>query len=126
MGLDPGRTVANVRLRRHVNLDIAAARILYICVDLAKFPASTVGAVLPHDFCQCFDDDLSQGRQTWHGSKLLTKVVHACERGTTVTISTGRQIPVRWIGEQHVREDLDFIPSLDGSMALRLLQCRLI
>lgn len=31
--------------------------------------------------------------------------------GVTVTISTGRQIPVRWIGEQHVREDLGFIPS---------------
>jgi hypothetical protein len=26
--------------------------------------------------------------------------------GTTTTISTGRVIPVRWIGEQHVREDL--------------------
>jgi hypothetical protein len=31
--------------------------------------------------------------------------------GTTITLSTGRVIPVRWIGEQHVREDLGFIPS---------------
>ena len=31
--------------------------------------------------------------------------------GQTVTLSTGRVIPVRWIGEQHVREDLGFIPS---------------
>jgi len=31
--------------------------------------------------------------------------------GTTITISTGRIVPVRWIGEQHVREDLGFIPS---------------
>jgi hypothetical protein len=31
--------------------------------------------------------------------------------GPTVTISTGRVIPTRWIGEQHVREDLGFIPS---------------
>jgi hypothetical protein len=31
--------------------------------------------------------------------------------GSTITISTGRIIPVRWIGEQHVREDLGFIPS---------------
>jgi hypothetical protein len=30
---------------------------------------------------------------------------------TTLTLSTGRIIPVRWIGEQHVREDLGFIPS---------------
>jgi hypothetical protein len=31
--------------------------------------------------------------------------------GLTVTLSTGRVIPTRWIGEQHVREDLGFIPS---------------
>jgi hypothetical protein len=31
--------------------------------------------------------------------------------GVTITISTGRVVPVRWIGEQHVREDLGFIPS---------------
>lgn len=34
--------------------------------------------------------------------------------GSTITLSTGRIIPVRWIGEQHVREDLGFIPSLRG------------
>jgi hypothetical protein len=31
--------------------------------------------------------------------------------GVTLTISTGRQVPVRLIGEQHVIEDLGFIPS---------------
>ena len=31
--------------------------------------------------------------------------------GTTITLSTGRVVPVRLIGEQHVREDLGFIPS---------------
>ena len=31
--------------------------------------------------------------------------------GSTITLSTGRVIPVRWVGEQHVREDLGFIPS---------------
>jgi hypothetical protein len=31
--------------------------------------------------------------------------------GTTLTISTGRIVPVRLIAEQHVREDLGFIPS---------------
>jgi hypothetical protein len=31
--------------------------------------------------------------------------------GRTITLSTGRVIPVRWIGEQHVREDLGFVPS---------------
>jgi hypothetical protein len=31
--------------------------------------------------------------------------------GQTITISTGRIVPVRLIGEQHVIEDLGFIPS---------------
>ena len=30
--------------------------------------------------------------------------------GPVLTLSTGRVIPVRWVGEQHVREDLGFIP----------------
>ena len=29
----------------------------------------------------------------------------------TLTLSTGRIIPTRWVGEQHVKEDLGFIPS---------------
>ena len=31
--------------------------------------------------------------------------------GPTVKLCTGRVIPTRWVGEQHVREDLGFIPS---------------
>ena len=31
--------------------------------------------------------------------------------GTTLTISTGRVVPVRLVGEQHCIEDLGFIPS---------------
>ena len=31
--------------------------------------------------------------------------------GCTITISSGRVVSVRLIGEQHVREDLGFIPS---------------
>ena len=31
--------------------------------------------------------------------------------GPTITVSSGRVVPVRLIGEQHVREDLGFIPS---------------
>lgn len=40
--------------------------------------------------------------------------IFMCERifGHTITISTGRVVPVRWIGEQHVKEDLGFIPSM--------------
>jgi hypothetical protein len=32
--------------------------------------------------------------------------------GACITLSTGRLIPVRWIGEQHVREDMGRIPTL--------------
>lgn len=40
--------------------------------------------------------------------------------GPTLTLSTGRVIPTRWIGEQHVREDLGFIPSFaDWVRAIR-------
>jgi hypothetical protein len=40
--------------------------------------------------------------------------IFLCERifGATLTNSDGRVIPVRWVGEQHVKEDLGFIPSL--------------
>lgn len=31
--------------------------------------------------------------------------------GPTITISTGRVIPTRWIGEQHVTEDMGRIPA---------------
>jgi len=40
--------------------------------------------------------------------------------GSTIALSTGRIIPVRLIGEQHVREDLGFIPSFaDWVRAIR-------
>ena len=31
--------------------------------------------------------------------------------GQTITLSSGRIIPTRWVGEQHIAEDLGFIPS---------------
>jgi hypothetical protein len=44
--------------------------------------------------------------------------------GFTITLSTGRVIPVRWIGEQHIREDLGFIPSFaDWVKAIRPEPC---
>jgi hypothetical protein len=33
--------------------------------------------------------------------------------GPTITTSSGRQIPTRWIAEQHVKEDFGWIPSLE-------------
>jgi hypothetical protein len=32
--------------------------------------------------------------------------------GTAITNSEGRVIPVRWVGEQHVKEDLGWIPTV--------------
>lgn len=39
--------------------------------------------------------------------------IFLCEAifGTTIELSTGRRIPVRWVAEQHVTEDLGRIPS---------------
>jgi hypothetical protein len=40
--------------------------------------------------------------------------------GTTLTLSSGRVIPTRWVGEQHVLEDLGRIPSFaDWASAIR-------
>lgn len=39
--------------------------------------------------------------------------IFQCERlfGVTLTNSDGKVVPVRWIGEQHVKEDLGCIPT---------------
>jgi hypothetical protein len=39
--------------------------------------------------------------------------IFLCEQifGTTLTNSDGKVIPVRWVGEQHVKEDLGRIPT---------------
>ena len=40
--------------------------------------------------------------------------------GRTITLSSGRVIPTRWVGEQHVTEDLGRIPSFaDWARAIR-------
>jgi hypothetical protein len=40
--------------------------------------------------------------------------------GQTLTLSSGRIIPTRWVGEQHVREDLGRIPGFaDQARAIR-------
>ena len=45
--------------------------------------------------------------------------IFTCERifGLTITLSTGRVIPTRWVGEQHVKEDLGCIPSVGDWMS---------
>jgi hypothetical protein len=43
-----------------------------------------------------------------------THGIFECERvfGETMTNSNGRIIPVRWVAEQHIMEDLGFLPTL--------------
>lgn len=43
-----------------------------------------------------------------------TEGIFMCEKlfGSTIINSDGKVIPVRYVAEQHVREDLGFIPSL--------------
>lgn len=40
--------------------------------------------------------------------------IFQCEEkfGVAIQNSDGRMIPVRWVGEQHVKEDLGFIPTI--------------
>jgi len=37
--------------------------------------------------------------------------------GPTMTLTGGRVIPTRWVGEQHIQEDCGFIPSLSDWLA---------
>ncbi|MDR7039773.1 hypothetical protein J2X36_004551 [Methylobacterium sp. BE186] len=40
--------------------------------------------------------------------------------GPTITLSTGKQIPTRWVAEQHVTEDFGWIPSfIDWARAIK-------
>ena len=43
-----------------------------------------------------------------------TQGVQECEKvfGITITNSNGKKVPVRSIAEQHIREDIGFIPSI--------------
>jgi hypothetical protein len=45
---------------------------------------------------------------------ITAKVFFLCESifGTTLTNSVGKNVPVRTIGEQHVKDDLGWIPSV--------------
>ncbi len=46
--------------------------------------------------------------------------IYECERvfGTTVTNTDGKEVPVRYIGEQHVYEDCGKIPNLADWLSL--------
>jgi len=72
----------------------------------------------PEDY-QAIHDWFDASKEMWSDSRHRALRHHSqgifeCERvfGHTITTNTGRKIPVRWVGEQHVKEDCGFIPSI--------------
>ncbi len=72
----------------------------------------------PEDY-QAIHDWFDESKMMWADFRHRALRHHAegcfmCERifGHTITNSAGRVVPVRWIAEQHVREDLGRIPSM--------------
>ena len=61
-------------------------------------------------------DESKAHMPTWQHRALRhhSEGIFLCERifGPTLTLSTGRVIPTRWVGEQHVKEDLGKIPTV--------------
>lgn len=73
---------------------------------------------LPADYLaihQWFDESKSYMADFRHRAmRHHAEGIFLCERifGVTVTNSDGKAVPVRYIGEQHVKEDLGRIPSV--------------
>jgi hypothetical protein len=64
-----------------------------------------------HDW---FDESKSQFADFRHRAlRHHSEGIFLCEKifGASLTLSTGRVVPVRWIGEDHVKEDCGFIPT---------------
>ena len=91
-------------------------RRIWDIVIITRFPPSANGAGQPTTIWPFTNGSMNQRRsQPTFGIALcaiMPKAFFMLERffGPTITISTGRIVPVRLIGEQHVREDLGFIP----------------
>jgi len=72
----------------------------------------------PEDY-QAIHDWFDASKEFWadfrhRALRHHTQGIFECERvfGHAIKISTGRMIPVRWVGEQHVQEDCGFIPTV--------------
>lgn len=65
-----------------------------------------------HDWFDATKEHYADGRH--RALRHHAEGIFECERvfGVTLTNSDGRAIPVRWVGEQHVKEDLGRIPSV--------------
>jgi hypothetical protein len=65
-----------------------------------------------HDFFDQSKESFADFRH--RAARHHSEGIFICEKifGTTIKNSDGRKIPVRLIGEQHVQEDLGWIPTL--------------
>src|SRR5215472_1247036 len=71
-----------------------------------------VGHAAPSNQAEC-------PRRHYAWPRLMAEAVHIMldrVSGPTISLSTGRVIPTRWVGEQHVQQDLGFIPSFAHRM----------
>jgi hypothetical protein len=72
----------------------------------------------PEDYLaihQWFDESKAWLADVRHrAARHHTEGIFLAERifGTAITNSAGRTVPVRYVGEQHVKEDLGWIPSV--------------
>jgi hypothetical protein len=87
-------------------------------LEHAKNSARKFGGV-PEDYLtihQWFDESKAMMANFRHRSlRHHAEGIFLAERifGVTIRTSEGREVPVRYIGEQHVREDLGRIPSFE-------------
>jgi hypothetical protein len=74
------------------------------------------GTALPYLPIHKWFDQSKEAYASWQHRALRhhSQGIFECERvfGTTIINSEGKEVPVRLIGEQHVRDDLNCIPSL--------------
>lgn len=101
------RRLHNLELRgltwhTHLNMRKAAREVL------AARPRTICGSTAWFDESKAFLPDFRHRALRHHAEGIFS-----CERlfGVAITNSEGRQIPVRYIGEQHVREDFGRIPT---------------
>ena len=91
-------------------------------IEHAKSSARKFGGV-PEDYQRIhdwFDESKSQVSDFRHRClRHHAEGIFQAERffGAMITNSDGKHVPVRYIGEQHVREDLGRIPSFQDSIA---------
>ena len=72
---------------------------------------------IPEDYLHIHEWFDQYKSQNWHFSHRMilhhTGGIELSEQvfGPLLEISTGKDVPIRWIGEQHMKEDFGFVPT---------------